>query len=279
MAFNIRAWLKDEVQSGPVMYAGKLLEVKDAVSPLAHRRMSYVDFGEDTQTLLGLHRRFDHCTVFGLVPASFRRGIYRHFDTQGTIEVCMKGHVFELVIMGYDIGSVLELLSSMKRGETKHLVEDWSGEKPAKKPADAAAAEADSSKDMRVLMASAITNAQSVEVVRFLVMMGADINAPFGKSKMTPLIGATKDRVPDVVKFLLEKGADPNFIDAEGMTALDHLPLPAKAGMPMPIDDSTYIAYMLLLQGAKPVTERWKNFEGLDKLRKIYGQTGPGCGG
>ncbi|TVU06250.1 hypothetical protein EJB05_49452, partial [Eragrostis curvula] len=52
----------------------------------------------------------------------------------------------------------------------------------------------------------------SLECVKLLVEAGADLNfiMPYGSS---PLIAATKEGLTDIVRFLLEAGADPNICD------------------------------------------------------------------
>jgi ankyrin repeat protein len=62
-----------------------------------------------------------------------------------------------------------------------------------------------------------------VRVVRALVEAGADVNA-VGKDgeQWTPLIAAARLGRTDVVKYLLEKGADPSKTDRYNRTPLDH---------------------------------------------------------
>jgi ankyrin repeat protein len=55
-----------------------------------------------------------------------------------------------------------------------------------------------------------------------LLAGGAHVNAKVRYTGMTPLMSQAKDGHTDVVKLLLEKGADPRIKDSEGRTALDY---------------------------------------------------------
>jgi len=62
-----------------------------------------------------------------------------------------------------------------------------------------------------------------IEHIKAIRALGADINAParhFNKG-LTPLHLAVQRSLPDVVKFLLDRGAKFDALDADGLTALD----------------------------------------------------------
>lgn len=60
-----------------------------------------------------------------------------------------------------------------------------------------------------------------LEEVKSIVTGGGDINWQLQPSGLTPLMAAASNGRTDVVRFLLEKGADPNLKDVNGKTALD----------------------------------------------------------
>ncbi|XP_029019226.1 myotrophin [Betta splendens] len=63
-------------------------------------------------------------------------------------------------------------------------------------------------------------DAGEVEVVDFLISMGADVNAP-DKHGITPLMAACYEDHFACVKVLLEKGADKNQKGPDGISLLD----------------------------------------------------------
>lgn len=64
------------------------------------------------------------------------------------------------------------------------------------------------------------------DVIKLLVeKYEADINLPSQKGE-TPLISAVKRKHLDVVKYLLNKGANPDYVDKAGFKAIDYAILP-----------------------------------------------------
>ena len=59
-----------------------------------------------------------------------------------------------------------------------------------------------------------------LDIVKFLVGKGANIDARDAKSEATPLIAACQGGYDDVIMFLLGSGADPNALDRSGDSAL-----------------------------------------------------------
>ncbi|HKO61508.1 MAG TPA: ankyrin repeat domain-containing protein [Pyrinomonadaceae bacterium] len=59
-----------------------------------------------------------------------------------------------------------------------------------------------------------------LEVVKFLLERGADVNVRDGDEKGTPLMSATWSRHEEIVKLLIARGADVNAVDSKGRSAL-----------------------------------------------------------
>jgi len=74
------------------------------------------------------------------------------------------------------------------------------------------------------LLADAITtipHGLPIAIVKMLVDLGADVNADPGGEGCRPLFQACLAGIPDLVAFLLAKGADPNFFIEKHETLLD----------------------------------------------------------
>lgn len=61
-----------------------------------------------------------------------------------------------------------------------------------------------------------------LESVRRAIQRGADMNSVVDRSKRTPLMLAADGNHPDVVEFLLKKGADPHVQDSDGRNAFQY---------------------------------------------------------
>lgn len=60
----------------------------------------------------------------------------------------------------------------------------------------------------------------SVEIIQLLLNYGADVNAPYIKSKLTPLHAAMFVENIEVIELLLKAGADPNALSDEDRSPL-----------------------------------------------------------
>jgi len=60
----------------------------------------------------------------------------------------------------------------------------------------------------------------AIEIVRLLLEHGADVNAPYVESKLTPLHAAMFTEDIEVIRLLLEAGADPNALTDEDRSPL-----------------------------------------------------------
>jgi ankyrin repeat protein len=69
---------------------------------------------------------------------------------------------------------------------------------------------------------SLLLAASNPVALRPFAFAGFDLNHPAGRQHITPLIHAARQGLADVVQFLLEAGADPERLDAQGLSAHDH---------------------------------------------------------
>ena len=60
-----------------------------------------------------------------------------------------------------------------------------------------------------------------IDVIEFLVDLGADVNAEFNQLGYNPILSAAKQQHEEVVKFLLRQGADP-FVYANVRRCKNH---------------------------------------------------------
>ncbi len=74
------------------------------------------------------------------------------------------------------------------------------------------------------LMCATQEKRSGFSVVKALVEAGADVNATAGMTQATPLLLAGKSGRPEIVNYLLEAGANANFVSAAGYTAITNLP-------------------------------------------------------
>lgn len=61
----------------------------------------------------------------------------------------------------------------------------------------------------------------NLEIVKYLVEQGSDINHIFDETLATPLHYAASNNKLDVVKYLIEKGANVNHKDKDGNTPIE----------------------------------------------------------
>jgi len=73
----------------------------------------------------------------------------------------------------------------------------------------------------KTLLFHAVENHSDINVMKYLVENGADVNAST-RDGWTPLFEASYDSSIEIVKFLVDCGADPNKKTREGMTPLHH---------------------------------------------------------
>lgn len=80
---------------------------------------------------------------------------------------------------------------------------------------------ADASGYSLLFIAASRTDPQAMEVVKTLLEFGADVNSD-GGSKNYPLMGAIQSENIDIIRYLLDKGADYRAIDAFGMSVAEY---------------------------------------------------------
>ncbi|MCK9472458.1 ankyrin repeat domain-containing protein [Sulfurimonas sp.] len=61
----------------------------------------------------------------------------------------------------------------------------------------------------------------NIEMVKYLISKGVDVNSTTRRSKFTPLMAAACYGRTEVVKLLLEHGADRDAVDAKGISVID----------------------------------------------------------
>lgn len=71
------------------------------------------------------------------------------------------------------------------------------------------------------LLHRAILNSEGIEVIKYLVAIGADVNAQNNRYRASPLWQAVFTNNFEVVKFLVENDADPNVKSANNQTPLE----------------------------------------------------------
>ena len=74
------------------------------------------------------------------------------------------------------------------------------------------------------LMCAVLDKRSGLSIVKALVEAGADVNAVAGMIQSTPLQLAAQSGRPEIVKFLLEAGANAKFVGPAGYTAITNLP-------------------------------------------------------
>lgn len=95
--------------------------------------------------------------------------------------------------------------------------------------------------------------ARALEVVRLLAArkVGLDEAVRIGPTSMTPLMQAADAGALDVVRILLDAGADPNATNGGGYTALDYAVDRAPVWSTFPISGRVEIVRALLAKGAR----------------------------
>jgi ankyrin repeat protein len=98
-----------------------------------------------------------------------------------------------------------------------------------------------------------VRRAAAVEVVRLLAEHKANFDVPFraGPRDATPLMLAAEAGALDVVRILLEAGANPNVMNGGKYTAIDFAVDRAPSWSPFPAADRVKIVKLLLAKGAK----------------------------
>lgn len=61
----------------------------------------------------------------------------------------------------------------------------------------------------------------NIEVVKYLISQGVDVNTTQRRSKFTPLMAAVCYGRVDMVEFLIEQGANTKAVDAKGISVID----------------------------------------------------------
>ncbi|MGE4418847.1 MAG: ankyrin repeat domain-containing protein [Sulfurimonas sp.] len=61
----------------------------------------------------------------------------------------------------------------------------------------------------------------NIDMVKYLISQGVDVNATTRRSRFTPLMAAACYGRFEIAKLLLEHGADKNAVDAKGISVID----------------------------------------------------------
>ncbi|MEK6660221.1 MAG: ankyrin repeat domain-containing protein [Campylobacterota bacterium] len=61
----------------------------------------------------------------------------------------------------------------------------------------------------------------NMDVVKYLIAQGIDVNSTKRRSRFTPLMAAVCYGRVEMVKFLIEQGADKNAVDSKGISVID----------------------------------------------------------
>jgi ankyrin repeat protein len=98
-----------------------------------------------------------------------------------------------------------------------------------------------------------VRRAAAVDVVRLLAAYKANFDVPFraGPRDATPLMLAAEAGALDVVKILLDAGANPNVMNAGKYTAIDFAVDRAPFWSAFPAEDRVEIVRLLLAKGAR----------------------------
>mgnify|MGYP002514907485 CR=1 FL=1 len=74
---------------------------------------------------------------------------------------------------------------------------------------------------MQKLPKKAVLNNENIKITKLLLENGADVNAANFSGK-TPLMYAVCEKNEELVRMLMEKGANPDAIDNFGQSVYDH---------------------------------------------------------
>lgn len=102
---------------------------------------------------------------------------------------------------------------------------------------------------MQVSLAAA---SGELEGVRRAIKLGADVNAVIDRSKRTPLMAAARENQPEIVEFLLKKGANPMLKDADGRIAFHYASEVVESAIRSQI--------LLRVAVSKRIGDKWKAF-------------------